>query len=183
LTIFVFFWLSSSLATDPEYIELAEVPRLEVTASAGLALQTGYLTQENSIGSYSFGLNLGMPRGFVAFDWQGFRASHDTGEFPLGSKPVRVNAFSFVPQIRVYSKDAYSALVGIGLAQISLNQEDPTYSTDYGTFLLAGQLRYQWNSKWALQYKTSWFAVNQTLNDQKTSFEVWTHVLGVGYSL
>jgi hypothetical protein len=183
LAVLSFLVLNNVWATTPEYIELAEFPRLEVTASAGLALQSGYLTRQDSVGSYGVGLNIGLPGGIFAFDWQGFRADHDTGEFALNNnKPVTVSVFTFTPYFRAYNKDAFSVLLGVGFAQVGLYQTDPEYTISYGTFVYSALLRYQLSSKWALQYKTSWLSVSQTANDQKTGFEIWNHALGAGYS-
>ncbi len=170
-------------ATTPEYIQAVAFPRTEITFGGGAALQTGYLTTANSAGAYSVGLNFGLPGGIFAFDWQGFRADHDTGEFALANNQVvSAQSFSFVPYLKVYNKDSFYLLLGIGFSQVSLMQFDPDYYTTYGTFAASAMARYNLNEKWSLQYKTFWYAVNQTVNNQKTSFEVWNHFVCAGYS-
>lgn len=176
---------SSSWATTPEYIEIKEAPplRLEVTASAGVALQTGYLTSKDSAGSYILGLNFVMPGGLFSFEWQGFDVDHDTGEFALNNnKSVSVSTMSFIPHVLVYSRNPWNLYLGIGFTNVGLYQTSPDYTINYGSFIMAGLLRYEITPKWAVHYKTQWYNVVQTFNDQKTSFEVWNHMVGVGYS-
>lgn len=179
-------WLgSSALATTPEYIEIKEVPlaRVEITAAGGVALQTGYLTTEPSVGSYILGVNFVMPGGLFSFEWQGFNAKHDTGEFALNNNDsVTVTTVSFIPHVRIYNREAWNVYLGIGFTNVGLYQYGPDYNTNYGSFLFAGLLRYELNPRWSVQYKTQWYNVVQTVNDQKTSFEVWNHTAGVGYS-
>lgn len=170
-------------ATTPEYIQVSEFPRLELTVAGGVALQTGYLTTEDSAGAYSLGFNFGLPGGIFSFDWSGVRVNHDTNEFALANnKRASVESFSFIPFVKVYNRDAFYLLLGIGFSQISLMQFDPDYATTYGTFTVSALARYHLNEKWSLQYKTSWYSVNQIVNDQKTSFEVWSHLAGVAYN-
>lgn len=179
-------WLGSqALATDPEYIELHEAPtsRIEITASGGVALQTGYLTSQSSEGTYIIGVNFLLPGGLMAFEWQGFNANHDTGEFALNNnQSVSVATVSFIPHIKLWNHGAWNIYLGIGFTNVGLYQTGPEYTTNYGTFTYSGLVRYEINPKWSVQYKTQWYNVVQTINDQKTSFEVWNHVLGVGYS-
>ena len=185
LSLFIFAGSKAAFANTPEYIEIEgpQRPRLEFTMSAGLALQTGYLTTQDSVGSYILGVNFPLPGGLMAFDWQGFRADHNTGEFALtNNKEVRVSTFSFVPYIRVFEKEAWNLYLGLGFMEVSLSQDNPENFVNYGSFVFSGMLRYQINPKWSAHYKTQWFSINQTVNDQKTSFEVWNHVVGVGYS-
>jgi hypothetical protein len=178
----IFLWLNIASATTPEYIELQDYPRIEVTLSGGTALQSGYLTQDDSAGAYSIGVNFGLPRGFFAFEWQGFRAEHNTGEFALqNNKAVTAASFSFVPYFRVCEHGGLSFLLGLGFEQVELTQTDPAYDINYGTFTAGAILRYQLTPKWSLHYKTSWYGVEQTVADQKTRFEVWNHLAGVGY--
>ncbi|HEY8272274.1 MAG TPA: hypothetical protein VIG33_15390 [Pseudobdellovibrionaceae bacterium] len=175
----------SAFATESEYIEIHEAfyPRIELTLAGGLALQTGYLTTKASLGTYIFGVNFVMPGGLMSFDWQGFHADHDTGEFPLNNnKSVTVSTFSFIPHVRVFNHEAWNAYVGLGFTQVSLYQTSPEYMVDYGSFVFSGLLRYELNNKWSVLYKTQWYNVNKTENDQKTSFEVWNHAIGAGYS-
>ena len=177
---------SQAWATTPEYIEIKEAPpvRLEITAAGGVALQTGYLTSKDSVGSYILGVNFVMPGGLFSFEWQGFDADHDTGEFALNNnKSVGVSTMSFIPHVQVFARDPWDVYLGIGFANIGLYQESPDYNTNYASFILSGLLKYQVNPKWSVQYKTQWFNVHQTVNDEKTSFEVWNHMLGVGYNI
>lgn len=176
---------SSCWATTPEYIEIKEAPplRLEVTVSGGVALQTGYLTSKDSVGSYILGLNFVMPGGLFSFEWQGFEADHDTGEFALNNnKSVSVSTMSFIPHVQVYSRNAWNVYLGIGFTNVGLYQTNPDYTINYGSFIFGGLLRYEITPKWAVHYKTQWYNVVQTFNDQKTSFEVWNHMIGFGYS-
>lgn len=177
---------TSAFATTPEYIEIKELPplRIEFSAAVGAALQTGYLTTTDSVGTYILGAGLVMPGGLFSFEWQGFKADHDTSEFPLNNgKSVQVSTMSFIPHVMVYNRDLWNVYLGIGFANVGLYQEGPDYNTNYGSFILSGLLRYELSRKWSLQYKTQWYNVQQTVSDQKTSFEVWNHALGVGYSL
>lgn len=177
--------VSFAQATTPEYIELREVPvfRVEATAAAGVALQTGYLTSKDSVGSYTLGVNFLMPGGVMSFEWQGFNVDHDTGEFALNNNHrVSVSTMSFIPHAKFFSRDAWNLYLGIGFANVGLYQTSPDYNTNYGTFILAGLVRYEFNPKWSALYKTQWYNVAQTVNDKETSFEVWNHTVGVGYS-
>lgn len=173
-------------ATTPEYIEIKELPplKVELSIAGGVALQTGYLTSKDSVGSYILGASLVMPGGLFSFEWQSFQADHDTSEFALNNgKSVTVSTMSFIPHVMVYSREPLNAYLGIGFANVGLYQQSPDYSTNYGSFILSGLLRYELNPRWSVQYKTQWYNVHQTVNDQETSFEVWNHALGVGYSL
>ena len=172
-------------ATTPEYIELREIPgfRIEATMAAGTSLQTGYLTSKGSVGSYILGVNFLMPGGVMSFEWQDFDADHDTGEFALKNNAmVSVSTMSFIPHAKIFARNAWNFYLGIGFANVGLQQKDPDYNIHYGTFVLAGLVRYELNPQWSVQYKTQWYNVAQTVNDQETSFEVWNHTLGVGYS-
>lgn len=185
---FVFCLLSVSLAkaTPAEYIELHEIPkpRLEITFSAGLALQSGYLTRQDSVGTSIFGVNFLTPGGLTTFDWQSFRADHDTAELSLvNNKSVGLSTFSFIPHLCVFNKNAWNIYLGLGLVHVGLYQTTPDYNLVYGSFIFSGLLRYELSPKWSLHYKTQWYNVAQTLNDQKTSFEVWNQTLGFGYSI
>lgn len=177
--------LNSAFASTPEYIELHEHPaaRAEFTFAGGIALQTGYLTTQKSVGSYIFGANFVTPGGLLSVEFQGFNADHNTGEFPLSNnKSVVVSTFSFIPNIRVYTKEALSIYLGLGLIQVGLFQSAPESTVSYGSFVFSGLLRYELNDKWSLHYKTQWYNVSKTESDQKTSFEVWNHAFGAGYS-
>lgn len=173
------------MATTPEYIELVEAsPRLELAMGLGTAVQTGYLTSKNSVMGHIVGVNLLSPRGMMSFEWNGFTADHDTGEFALNNnKKVQVSTFSFLPYFEVYERSALKAYLGFGLAQVSVSQYDPDYNTNYGTFTAAGQLRYQFAPRWSAHLKTQWYGVQQIVNDQTTSFEVWATVVGVAWAL
>jgi len=178
-------WLSTQAwATTPEYIELKEpVFRIEVTAAGGVAMQTGYLTTKDSVGSYVLGVNFVMPGGLMSFEWQGFQADHDTGEFALqNNKSVSVATMSFIPHVRFFNRDAWNLYLGVGFTNVGLYQNGPDYNTNFGTYIFAGLLRYEFNPKWSVQYKTQWYNVIQTINEQTTTFEVWNHFVGVGYS-
>ncbi len=180
--------LNLALASTPEYIEIQErlYPRAEFGFAAGVALQTGYLTTQDSVGTYILGLNFITPGGLMSFDWQKFNVDHDTGEFQLNNKSVNVTSFSFIPYFRVLNKDfnehALNIYLGVGLIEVTLFQADPEYMVNYGSFIFSGLLRYELSNKWSLQYKTQWFNVNQTINDQKTHFESWSHSFGAGYT-
>jgi hypothetical protein len=172
-------------ATTPEYIEIKEVPpaRFELTVAGGVALQTGYLTSKRSIGSYVVGVNMLTPGGLFSFEWQGFTADHDTGEFALNdNKSVTVSTVSFIPHVKFYNHEAWSLYLGVGFTNVGLYQTGPEYTTNFGSFTFSGLVRYEITPKWSMQYKTQWYNVVQTSNDQKTSFEVWNHALGVGYN-
>jgi hypothetical protein len=174
-----------AFASTPEYLEIQEQPaaRSEFTFSAGMALQTGYLTTQDSVGTYIFGANFVTPGGLLSVEFQGFNADHDTGEFPLeNNKSVIVSTFAFIPNVRVYTKEALNIYLGLGLIQVGLFQTAPENRVSYGSFVFSGLLRYELSDKWSLLYKTQWYNVNKTENDQKTSFEVWNHALGAGYS-
>ncbi|MGZ3743910.1 MAG: hypothetical protein ACXWRA_08660 [Pseudobdellovibrionaceae bacterium] len=187
LFIFIFSWVSfeSAFATTAENIEIREAvqPRIEITFAGGTALQTGYLTTQKSVGTYILGVNFVMPTGLMSFDWQGFDVNHDTGEFPLNNnKSAMVETFSFIPYIRVLNKQEWNAYLGLGLTEVSLYQKSPDFMVSYASFVFSGLVRYEVSTKWSAFYKTQWYNVNKTENDLKTSFEVWNHVIGVGYS-
>jgi len=173
-------------ATTPEYIEMKETPlsRVEITAAGGVALQTGYLTSQDSVGSYVLGVNFLMPGGIFTFEWQGFDADHDTAEFALNNgKSVSVSTMAFIPYVQVLSKDVWKAFLGIGFVNVGLYQTSPDYNSNFASFIFSGQVRYELNPKWSFFYKTQWFDVSQTVSDQTTGFEVWNHLLGVGYGI
>lgn len=176
---------SFSGASEPEYIQVTQLtsgPRVEITLSGGVAQQTGYLTSENSVGTYVLGVNMESGSGLMSFEWNGFRAHHDTGEFALANdKEVRVSTFSFLPQIKVLDRGPWNIFLGFGLAHVTLSQRDPDYYTVYGSFILSGTLRYRLSERWSVHYKTQWYDVQQIVNDQDTSFEVWNHVAGLGW--
>lgn len=183
ISLVIFLGLSSALASEPDYIQLMPWPRLEIAFSGGVAQQTGYLTADRSVGTYILGVNMAAGAGMMTFEWNGFTASHDTGEFALANnKDVRVSTFSFIPQVKVFDKEAWNIFVGFGLAQVGLYQYDPDYYTVYGTFILSGTLRYRLSDHWTLHYKTQWYGVRQSVNDQETGFEVWNNLAGFGWN-
>jgi hypothetical protein len=173
----------SVFATSPEYIAWTPYPRMELALGGGLDFQSGYLTRQDSVAGYDVSLNLGLPTGIFAFSFQGFNADHDTSEFALGNnKLVKVMAFSFIPYVTLCTRGNLSVLGGLGLTQVGLYQTSPEYNFNFGTYTLSAWWRYQLSPQWSLQYKTSWFAVTQIANDQKTTFEVWSHTVAAGYS-
>ncbi|MBC7371771.1 MAG: hypothetical protein H7326_09405 [Bdellovibrionaceae bacterium] len=183
LSLLVFGFAATAFASEPEYIEIREFSRQELVLSGGTALQSGYLTRRDSVGTYGVDVNLGLSQGLLSFSWQGFQTEHDTNEFSLANnKSVSAMAFSFLPYLKVCGGDKWNAYAGIGFTQVGLYQESPEYSFNYGTFVVSGLFRYGLSSKWSLHYKTNWYNVEQTVNDMKTSFEVWSHVVGVGFS-
>ena len=182
ISLVLFFGVGSAFASEPEYIELLQGPRLEIALAGGMAQQTGYLTADSSVGTYILGVNMEAGSGMMTFEWNGFTASHDTGEFAfVNNKDVRVSTFSFIPQVRVFDKEAWDVFLGFGLAQVGIYQNDPDYNTIYGTFILSGTLRYRLCDRWSMHYKTQWYGVRQIVNDQETGFEVWNNVAGLGW--
>ena len=173
----------SAQGSEPEYIQIRERPSLELVVSGGIAMQSGYLTQKDSVGAYGIDLNMGLGKGLLAFSWQGFSADHDTSEFALANgKSVSVTTFAFVPYVNLAQGERWSLLGGIGFTQVSLYQENPEYSVSYGTFTLSGVFRYALSPRWSVQYKNNWYDVEQTIAGQKTTFQVWNHLIGAGYS-
>lgn len=185
LALLTFASANFALATTPEYIELAEpTPRLELALGFGSAQQTGYLTTQSSVGTYTMAANLLSPGGMMSFEWSGFSADHDTGEFALNNnKKVNVSTFSLLPYIKVFEHSSWRAYLGFGLAQVNVRQTDPDYSTTFGTFMLSGQVSYQFAPRWSAQLKSQWYQVEQQVNGQNTSFEVWTNVVGVAWTI
>lgn len=171
-------------ATTPEYIELPPPPmKLEFDLSFGLALQSGYLSTQDSVSSYSFAVNMIVPSGIFAFEWQGFGVTHDTGEFGFADqKKTRVSSFAFIPQARLFKSLPVELYLGLGLMNVGISQSSPDYLVYYGSHVFSGQVRYSLNPKWSVHYKTQWYEVSQTVNDRETAFQVWSHLVGVGYS-
>lgn len=180
-----FGFFSFSGATTPEYIELPPPPlKLEVAFAVGSALQSGYLTTQNSASTYNLGVNMLTDGGMMSFEWQNFAVDHDTNEFGMThQKKTLVSNFAFIPQVRVGKSLPFELYLGVGFLQVGLSQRTPDYLVNYGSFVLAAQARHEINSKWAVHYKTQWFNVSQTVNDQETQFESWSHFVGFGYTL
>lgn len=179
-----FLGVSLAFANTPEYTEIIQWPKLELNFSAGVGQQAGYLTTESSVGTYILGVNMEAGMGLMTFEWNGFSANHDTGEFPLNNnKRVQVAAFSFIPQLKVLDRNAWNIFLGFGLTQVGLYQYDPDYTTTYGTFILSGLVRYRISERWSVHYKSQWYGVRQTIAGQSTNFEVWNNVLGVGVNI
>lgn len=178
-----FLGVTAAFATTPEYVELSPWPHLEINLSGGMAQQTGYLTTEDTVGTYILGVNFEAGGGMMSFEWSGFTVKHDSGEFVLNNNhDVQVAAFSFIPQIRVLDREAWNLFLGFGLTQVGLYQSDPSYTTVFGTFILSGLLRYRIAEKWTAHFKSQWYGVRQTVSGQSTGFEVWNNVLGIGYN-
>lgn len=157
--------------------------RFEVTLSGGTALQTGYLTSQRSESTYDVGFHFHAPRGLLSVEWQGFSANHNTGEFDLqNNSSVSVTTISLISHFQVAQVQNWLFYVGLGVTDIFLEQSNPTYQSSYGSVIFAGMIEYYLSEKWSLHYKTQWYNMEQTINNQKTSFEVWNHFLGVGYS-
>lgn len=171
-----------ALASEPEYIGNAGWPHSEFALGLGSAQQTGYLTTADALGVFNFAYHIFTPRGIFGIEITGFKGTHDTGEFLLAqNKAFSVSTFAFMSYIEVYSREALSTYLGIGLAEVSVAQNEPDYRTNFASFILAGLVRYQFAEKWSVQWKTQWYNVVQTANSQSTSFEVWNNTLGVGY--
>jgi hypothetical protein len=175
--------LNRASASEAEYIEIQPWPRLEIDFAVGGARQTGYLTTAKSEGAYVIGVNLETTSGLMTFEWSGFKATHDTGEFILANnKEVRVSTFSFIPQFKVLDRGALNLFLGLGISQVGIYQTDPDYNTIYGSYILSGMLRYRLNDRWSIHFKSQWYGVRQTANNIDTGFEVWNNVIGVGWS-
>jgi hypothetical protein len=175
---------TAALASEPEYIEILPWPRLEIDFALGSAQQTGYLTTDKSVGAYVLGVNLETETGLMTFEWNGFKANHNTPEFNLATgREVRVSSFSFIPQFKVLDKGAWNIFLGLGITQVGLYQADPDYYTLYGSYILSGLLRYRLNDRWSIHYKSQWYGVRQAANNVETGFEVWNNLIGVGYRI
>ena len=157
--------------------------RYEVTLSGGTALQTGYLTSKRSEGTYDVGLNFRTPRGLLSVEWQGFNANHNTGEFDLANNTsVSVATISLISHFQVFETEKWRFYLGLGVSDIFLSQTNPTYQLSYGTVIFSGMIEYQFCERWAAFYKTQWYNMEQTLAGETTTFEVWSHLVGVGFN-